>query len=379
MWLGEGSRVIFYEKTSVRMRSGVPQGSALSPVVFVVFLDYISGDIDCVIMKFADDCTLLIRGKTMPDLKSKIEESFKKFTKWLESRKLGCEPSKSKILILHKSKQTLDKHFDNNKDKKISANWVFMGIPIVELVKILGVTVDSHLNFVQHTNNVCNMFRRRINGLRRLKKLGLGFKFSMQFCLCVRGILNFGLWWICKISPTGLKKIERVWNKLLRKALHENCPDRLPLSELRELTGTGGIADFVHYLMNLRMVKINDKNFDKCDKFTLNFEEFERVDARVGETNERRRSKRSTVKARSEKLETEISKQNLLKTMGHVKTYLYYLGKSRDWKKSDFFLDKPELRVKYEVINYGVSCKVSNLSKSEVLDYLVSVSKSLEF
>jgi len=379
MWLGEGSRVIFYEKTSVRMRSGVPQGSALSPVVFVVFLDYISGDIDCIIMKFADDCTLLIRGKTMPKLKAKIEESFKKFTKWLESRKLGCEPSKSKILILHKSKQTLDTYFDKNTDKKVAANWVFMGIPIVELVKILGVTVDSHLNFVQHTNNVCNMFRRRINGLRRLKKLGLGFKFSMQFCLCVRGILNFGLWWICKISAHGLQKMERVWNKLLRTALHEKCPNRLPLSELRELTGTGGIADFVHYLMNLRMVKINDKDFDKCDKFTLDYDEFERVDAEAGGGTEDRRSKRSKVIERTSRLETEISKENLLKSMGHVKTYLYYLGKSRNWQKDDFFLEKLELRVKYEVINYGVSCKISNLSKSNVLDYLVSVSKSFEF
>lgn len=213
----------------------------------------------------------------------------------------------------------------------------------------------------------------------QMRLLGLGFKFSMQFCLCVRGILNFGLWWICKISPTGLQKIERVWNKLLRKALHENCPDRLPLAELRELTGTGGIADFVHYLMNLRMVKINDKNFEKCDKFTLNYEEFKRVDAVVGGVTSDRRSKRSLVRRNTEKLETEIMKEKLLKSMGHVKTYLYYLGKSRKWKKDDFFLEKTELRVKYEVINYGVSCKVSNLNKSDVLDYLVSISKSLEF
>ena len=73
MWLGEGSRVIYYEKTSILMKSGVPQGSALSPVVFLVFLDYQFDGVECVVLVFADDCSLLVKGKTMTELEVNLK------------------------------------------------------------------------------------------------------------------------------------------------------------------------------------------------------------------------------------------------------------------------------------------------------------------
>ena len=72
-------------------------------------------------------------------------------------------------------------------------------------------------------------------------------------------------------------------------------------------------------------------------------------------------------------------RKDLLKSLGPIKTFLYTLAETRKWKACDFSLPKIELRVKYNVINYGISSKIKNMCKSDTLDYLVSISKKLKF
>ena len=378
MWLE--NRKVLFEKTSVVMRSGVPQGSPLSPVVFLVFLDYECGD-NATVYKFADDCTILVHAKTVEKVRSVAENVWENFEKWLKSQDMACEPSKSSFMVLNKTKTTVDKHFDQvlvktgKQDKMVTQ---VSGIPVVYSIKILGVNVDSKLNFIDHVDTVCNMMRKRINCLKMMKGLGLNISHAIQFALCVRSILHFGVWHLSKISENQWLKLGRSWNKLLRTALHHHCPDRLPSEVLYRLSGVCSIRDFCEYLMNLRLVKISNPNFKKCVRFTLNLEENNKITRMAVGTSRTGAIRISTL------VSTLVSKSKneqvkLLENLGPIKTYLYYLAKRRKWKKCDFTQDKQILRAKYGVDSAGISDEIKKLNTHSLKEKLVNYCTVLNY
>ena len=384
MWLE--NRKVLFEKTSVVMKSGVPQGSPLSPVVFLVFLDYECGD-EATIYKFADDCTILIQAKSVEELRSSAENIWKNFEKWLKSKDMACEPSKSSFMVLNRTKATIDKHFEKKivqtaktaKTAKTETSvTVVSGIPVVYNIKILGVNVDSKLNFIDHVEIVCNMMRTRINCLCMMKGLGLNISHALQFALCVRAILHFGVWHLTKISENQWLKLGRTWNKLLRTALHQHCPDRLPTDVLYRLTGVCSIRDFCEYLMNLRLVKISNPSFEKCVRFTLNLQEKTEIEGMAGGTTRTGAIRISTL------VSTLVSKtkskhDKLLEKLGPIKTYLYNLAKRRNWEISDFTLEKQLLRAKYGVESAEISDEIKKLDTHSLKEKLVSYCTVLNY
>jgi hypothetical protein len=284
-------------------------------------------------------------------------------------------------MVLNKTKPTIDKHFDKvpvKTKKSVKLVTVVSGIPVVYSIKILGITVDSKLNFIDHVGIVCNMLRTRINCLSMMKGLGLNISHAIQFSLCVRSILHFGLWHLSKISENQWSKLERAWNKLLRTALHHHCPDRLPTAILYKLTGVCGIRDFCDYLMNLRLVKISNPNFSKCVRFTLSLDENEEISGMVSGTVRTGAIRISTL------VSTLVSKSNsdqdkLLDKLGPIKTYLYYLAKRREWTECDFTLEKQLLRAKYEVCSAGISDEIKNLDTHSLREKLISFCTVLNY
>ena len=62
-WLD--SRYVYFQKTCVKMISGVIQGGPFSPPVFLVYFSYESMDKSiCRVMIFADDANLILRSET---------------------------------------------------------------------------------------------------------------------------------------------------------------------------------------------------------------------------------------------------------------------------------------------------------------------------
>ncbi len=64
-----------------KVTSGVPQGSVLGPVLFLIFMNDIVSDIDSSIRLFADDC-LLYRTVENDDDRQAFQQDLTKLTEW---------------------------------------------------------------------------------------------------------------------------------------------------------------------------------------------------------------------------------------------------------------------------------------------------------
>ncbi len=81
----------------IEVTSGVPQGSVLGPVLFVIYINDLDDNILSKILKFADD-TKLVRGiKTFEDY-YELGEDLSKLYKWSEDWQMSFNLDKCKVM-----------------------------------------------------------------------------------------------------------------------------------------------------------------------------------------------------------------------------------------------------------------------------------------
>ena len=100
-----------------------------------------------------------------------------------------------------------------------SFNEVFLDLMFfesTEMLNLLGVTIDSKLNFNHHINNVCKKASQRIGVLVRLKNLILAEAKLQLYKAAILPHLTYChlTWHFCKASDR--RKLERIQERGLR-------------------------------------------------------------------------------------------------------------------------------------------------------------------
>ena len=103
---------------------GVPQGSCLSPLLFLVYINDLSQAVqDCTVSMYADDTTLCYQSRHLTRLNEAINSDLKKLESWLQSNKLSLNVAKThSMLISIKQKQNSLKSQNKDLDLKIRDN-----------------------------------------------------------------------------------------------------------------------------------------------------------------------------------------------------------------------------------------------------------------
>jgi hypothetical protein len=78
---------------------GLPQGSVLGPLLFVLYIKDIIGAMKYVNL-FADDTLISIAGENLADCLEKMNEDLASLKKWLKFNKLKLNVSKTKYMIV---------------------------------------------------------------------------------------------------------------------------------------------------------------------------------------------------------------------------------------------------------------------------------------
>ena len=145
---------------SVAITAGVPQGSILGPLLFLVYINDIVRDIQSPIRLFADDTALFIIVDTPTEAATKLNADLSNIHSWAEKWLVTFNPSKTKSLII--SKKT---------NRPFHPPLFFNDCQIneVESHTHLGVNLSNSCSWQVHIQSIKQKAWKRINLMRSFK------------------------------------------------------------------------------------------------------------------------------------------------------------------------------------------------------------------
>ena len=163
--------VMFQETHSPLMNimCGVPQGSILGPLLYLIYVNDIPYSCDSKILSFADDTTLLI---SKPDLDSLFIEANREVNKlynWFCANKLSLNAKKTKYVVI---KPAYKRYVFTDRSVKIDGTELTrIGNDCKETsTKFLGMHFDDSLSWKKHISNVNSKMSRAIFAIKQVKK-----------------------------------------------------------------------------------------------------------------------------------------------------------------------------------------------------------------
>ena len=146
--------------TWVNINAGVPLGSILGPLLFLIYINDIVKDINSIIRLFADDTSLYFIVDSPEEASQTINQDLVRIFAWAEKWLVSFNPNKTEYILLSRK---LNKPFH---PPVIMNNQV---ITEVESHKHLGVTFESSVTWHKHIQLITTKAWQRIHIMRKLK------------------------------------------------------------------------------------------------------------------------------------------------------------------------------------------------------------------
>ena len=118
---------------------GVPQGSVLGSLLFLIYINDLQNCLKSIPRFFADDTALLISASSISKLEIKINEELSRVSQWMSKNCFIINPSKSQAVII----PPLLSQVVSPSNINIKLN--FSIIAISDSINYLGILIDSKL------------------------------------------------------------------------------------------------------------------------------------------------------------------------------------------------------------------------------------------
>ena len=214
------------------MKHGVPQGSILGPLLFLIYIN----DITCSAPKleyllFADDTALFLTAKNQLELQTVLNQELGNIANWLKANKLSLNVDKSKLINFSKI-QSIDSPL------RITINGE--AIEQVKCAKYLGVLIDDKLSYRDQVDCVGGKIRKGNSILYKLRKFLPVDKIKNVYFAHVHSHINYciGAWGGCTKTNLSIllkkqaKSLNIMFFKNQQKIKNVKIPNVLQMRDL---------------------------------------------------------------------------------------------------------------------------------------------------
>ena len=218
--------------------AGVPQGSVLSPLLFLIYVNDLPKPHHRQNLKsqFDDDTGLWAASKNVQFAGKLLRKDLRKLAKWCAKWRIKLNPEKTKVIIFSRSSLA--------RNSEPILKLYGERLKICSQVKFLGITFDSKFTFQKHFEEILVRCNTRYHRIRLLvnKKWGPSPSTILQIHKqCVRPIFEFGSLSTIITSDTIISKIQRLQNKFIPLALR--LPKYIGVKLLHDSSGLPYVKD----------------------------------------------------------------------------------------------------------------------------------------
>ena len=227
------------QSDEVPLDAGTPQGSCLSPILYLIFVNDAPEVFDLskvAASQYADDNGLWKTTYTLKEAEIDLQEAISNLQKWCERWQVTLNPLKSKLVIFSKCPR--------HKEELINITLFNQKIPIVSEADFLGVTFDSRLTWEPQVRKILARAYSRLNLIRAISGLSESRNVNLLLKLyksVVRPIFEYSSVCIVNAADIHMIKLQQLQNQAMRVIL--KLPAYIPIKNLHDATGLEPIHD----------------------------------------------------------------------------------------------------------------------------------------
>ena len=182
-YLSGRKQFVTIDKTDSQLKDviyGVPQGSVLGPLLFLIYINDLHKAIKySIVHHFADDTNLLYTNKSLNSIHKKMKIDIKLLVQWLLANKISLNAGKTEVIIFRHHLKKVNMRFI----LKINGKKIYPS----RMVKYLGVILDENLSWEPHINYLSLKLRKANGALSKVrhyipKKTLRSLYFSLFHC-----------------------------------------------------------------------------------------------------------------------------------------------------------------------------------------------------
>ena len=277
-YLENRQQFTYINKTSSNIKAinyGVPQGSVLGPLLFLIYTNDIVNSLTyhankTKIRLFADDTNVFLSANSPFELKQLMTEVLKDLFQWFSANKLTVNLDKTCYTIF------------KSRNKKIPGylNSVQIENAIVKKVpsaKYLGVILDENLDWKEHIANINKSLIKTSNSFKIIKHQVPKLDKIIVYYAYIYSKIQYGIEVYGRASNTALRKVQTQQNRAIKilfnrdfltptRSLHKDI-DILLVEDIFKLN----ILKFVYKQQNQLLPNIFN-NFYITNKETHNYD-----------------------------------------------------------------------------------------------------------
>ena len=205
-WLSERKqRVVIngFMSSWLDVKSGVPQGSVLGPILFLIYVNDIDDGLNCKVSKFADDTKIACKVTTTRERET-LQSDLDRLTHWANEWQMKFNIEKCKVL-----------HIGSNNNKLLySMNG--QQLSAVNKEKDLGVLVTNDLKPGQHCSQVVKTANKLVGFIGRVFENKSEKVILKLYNSLVRPHLEYCVQFWSPYYSKDIEKLERVQRRITK-------------------------------------------------------------------------------------------------------------------------------------------------------------------